>query len=596
MTILIYIFLVLFWYTHMIQNQTLRYFLYLRKSSESEDRQMASIEDQLKEINKIATELGLTIVGVFSESKSAKAPGRKEFNEMLSQIEKGKADGILCWKLNRLARNPVDGGRISWLLQNNIIKHIQCYGRDYKPSDNVLMMQVEFGMANQFVKDLSVDIKRGVIAKAERGWYPSPNLPLGYIHNKSNARKTHPIEIILDKKRFTIVKKLWKLILTGNYSIADMKRMGDSLGLTGKNGRPYVKSTYHDIFSNEFYCGYFHWKNQKGVKIRYKGKHKLMVSQEEFEEVQYIIGTKKRSTRLHKYDYPYKGIFSCGECGCSITAERKHQVRCTSCRFKFSCINRDNCPKCNTTIKEMTNPTVIDITYYRCTKRKQSCSQKFITKKELELQLEQIVSDITVSEEFYSFINEELELLYKNDINKNEKLQLITTLKKHISELQNRTKGLAIMRADNEINSDEYAAMKKENLDKIESLENELKKLTYAEINWLTVAKSYLDIAINAKETFKKTDYLTKKKLLLNIGSNQQLTDKKLHFIRSKPLSAILNCYDCYKRQKSRFEPKNHLVKQGDYDSLDSQSLEWCTGLDVVRTSIVKTHKLLEYA
>ena len=78
---------------------------------------------------------------------------------MLQKIHSGEVNAILCWKLNRLARNPVDGGQISWMLQNNIIEHIQCFGRDYKPTDNVLMMQVEFGMANQYVKELSVDVK-----------------------------------------------------------------------------------------------------------------------------------------------------------------------------------------------------------------------------------------------------------------------------------------------------------------------------------------------------------------------------------------------------------------------------------------------------
>ena len=83
---------------------------------------------------------GLTIVDTISESKSAKAPGRIEFNRMLERIRKGEATGILCWKLNRLARNPIDGGQISWMLQQNTIQSIQTYSAEYKPTDNVLMM------------------------------------------------------------------------------------------------------------------------------------------------------------------------------------------------------------------------------------------------------------------------------------------------------------------------------------------------------------------------------------------------------------------------------------------------------------------------
>jgi len=129
---------------------------------------------------------------------------------MLERIHKGEAEGILTWKLNRLARNPIDGGQISWMLQQNIIKHIQTFERDYYPTDNVILMQVEFGMANQYVKDLSIDVKRGMRQKAERGWYPIAVLPIGYIHNsKFNLGVEN--EIICDEDSYRIIKSY------GNY-------------------------------------------------------------------------------------------------------------------------------------------------------------------------------------------------------------------------------------------------------------------------------------------------------------------------------------------------------------------------------------------
>lgn len=151
----------------------IRYFLYARKSSESEDKQVASISSQIDELKKLASEQGLKIIGVLTEEKSAKAPGRLVFNQMLQDIHEKKADGILCWKLDRLARNPVDGGNITWMLQQGVLHHIQTFQRGYFPTDNVIMMSVEFGMANQFILDLSVNTKRGQRNKAQNGWLPT---------------------------------------------------------------------------------------------------------------------------------------------------------------------------------------------------------------------------------------------------------------------------------------------------------------------------------------------------------------------------------------------------------------------------------------
>ena len=96
-------------------NQELRYFLYARKSSESEDRQIQSIDDQVNRLKELADDLGLTVKKVYTEAKSAKKPNNRPlFDEVLERIENGEADGILCWQINRLSRNPIDSGRVRW--------------------------------------------------------------------------------------------------------------------------------------------------------------------------------------------------------------------------------------------------------------------------------------------------------------------------------------------------------------------------------------------------------------------------------------------------------------------------------------------------
>jgi hypothetical protein len=96
------------------------YFMYCRKSSEAEDRQILSIDCQVTELKRYATHRCFKIAAVLIEAKSAKAPGaRPVINSVMQQLYRSEADGILCRKLDRLARNPVDGGFIVWAMKQH---------------------------------------------------------------------------------------------------------------------------------------------------------------------------------------------------------------------------------------------------------------------------------------------------------------------------------------------------------------------------------------------------------------------------------------------------------------------------------------------
>src|SRR4030042_25167 len=93
-----------------------KFFLYARKSTDIEDKQILSIEAQITELRAFAKQNNLDIVEEFIEKQSAKIPGRPIFNTMLEKIESGKANGILAWHPDRLARNSVDGGQIIYFI------------------------------------------------------------------------------------------------------------------------------------------------------------------------------------------------------------------------------------------------------------------------------------------------------------------------------------------------------------------------------------------------------------------------------------------------------------------------------------------------
>src|SRR3989304_6405528 len=174
-----------------------QYITYCRKSSESEERQVLSIESQIKELKELARRLDLPASEVLSESQSAKYPGRPVFNEIIRRIQKGQVRGIICWKLDRLARNPVDGSALIWALDQNMIHEIVTpHGTFKNNSNDKFLMQLEFGMAKKYVDDLSDNVKRGNRAKLERGWNPGLP-PLGYLNDPKNRT------IMRDPDRFT---------------------------------------------------------------------------------------------------------------------------------------------------------------------------------------------------------------------------------------------------------------------------------------------------------------------------------------------------------------------------------------------------------
>jgi site-specific DNA recombinase len=286
----------------------MKYILYARKSSESDDKQSESIGSQIKVMQRIAKRENLTVVKVFQEAKSAKESGREIFGEMVKFIKQGEAEAILCWKFDRLSRNPVDSGTIQWLLQKEIIKQIKTPERDYNPEDNVLLLNIESGMANQYIRDLSRNVKRGILTKLEKGQWP--NLaPIGY-HNKNG-------KVFPDKDKAKYVVKAFELYATGGHSVKAISNILFEEGFRSRKGYKYHKSKIHKILSNPFYHGVMlmHGKS-------YAGEHDSVISKELFDDVQLVLQGKHHSKRK-KHFFALRNFLRCNKCGCLLTATEK---------------------------------------------------------------------------------------------------------------------------------------------------------------------------------------------------------------------------------------------------------------------------------
>jgi len=528
--------------------KNIKYFLYARKSSESEDRQAYSIQDQKIELHRLSETLGLQIIDIIEESQSAKKPGRPKFNQMIERIHKGEADGILCWKLNRLARNPIDGGQISWLLQKGLIKHIQTQSNDYKPTDNVIMMQVEFGMANQFINDLREGIRRGVRLKAERGWYPSASLPVGYSHNKDSK-----MEIVQDD-RISIVIKLFNLALSGTYSISQLQEKGTEMGLRSQRGKILGRTAYYNLFRNEFYCGFFYWKNSQGIKQKFQGKHKAILTVSEFEKVQTAINKSKNNRQFRsikaKKNESFMGIMKCGECSCAITSERHFLIKCPMCNKKFSGKHTSVCSHCSIPVQDLKKYLALDITYFRCTKKKKKCSQSYIKQDDLFTQFYDLISLVHLTNDEVTFALSILDRLNKSDARRSE----INTLKKQQIDCEVRYNKLLELHLNELIPETVFKSKSRNFTDQLSQIKTQILKLKQSKASNKSKISNSANVITNCLSKFKNGSIEDKRRILSAIGSNYRVFNKKLYVAIPLEIMHFLSLNKIGKKKEPSFE------------------------------------------
>jgi len=497
-----------------------RYFLYVRKSSEPDDRQVLSIDSQKKEL--LQSFGHLSIVDIIEESQSAKAPGRPKFEAMLKRIEKGEAHGIIAWHPDRLARNSVDGGRIIYALDRDKIRDLKFAGYTFENSpEGKWMLNIIFGQSKYFVDKLAKEVKRGLKEKAERGWRPGV-APIGYLNDRRDVKGNRTI--IPDPTRFPLVRKMWDLMLTGAYTPPQILEIANSeWGLRtvkrNKSGdKPLSRAWIYKTFKSYFYCGFFEYSG-----VLYPGQHEPMVSHEEFWKVQELLGRSGRPRPQVKKNFAYTGMMRCGECGCMITAEEhiKHYKQTNTTR---------------------------SYTYYHCTKKRKDkrCSQFSVTVEELEKQIEAALIPISVNDDFMDWAAKYLNELKENDINEEKAKDL--TVKSALQSTQKQLDGLLNLRLRELIDDEEFERKRKVLLQEKVRLRANILDPQVRQQKSLEKTQQTCNFAHNLSDRFRNGSLDEKKTILQTVGSNLQLQDGKLVLEPVKPFASLVNS-----GQKSRW-------------------------------------------
>lgn len=538
--------------------QEIKYILYCRKSTESEDKQVQSIEDQTNKGKELAESKGLPIVEILTETKSAKNPDQRPmFNKMIQMIKSGKANGILTWAINRLSRNPLEYGLIHQMLQDGVIKSIWTHTGEHKPGDNVLIFYMLGGMANHDTQQTSEGTKRGLTSKAEKGWFPSV-APIGYLNNKLKDKGEK--DIAVDADRFPIIRKMWDLMLTGKYSVSQILEIAnENWGLRtvkrrSVGGKKLSINGLYGIFSNIFYTGTkFIWNGSE-----YEGKHEPMITLEEFDKVQELLGRKGKPRKVRKHKSTYNNLMSCGECSRGVTGDKK--------------------------VKVLSTGETAEYILYRCNRKSSDhnykCSQrKYINEKELERQVEQEIGKFILRPEFREWAEEAVGESDKKDFE--VRINILSSLNKALEDVEEQLHELIQMRYKKSINDEQFKAeiepLKKEK----EKLRGQLREAEKRSDDQQENVEKGFNFATYGRIWFNEGDYQTKRDILFSLGSNLTLKDGKVHFNVPTWLEPLVEKYPPLEEEYRKLElaySQGKLTETQKKEAFASLKLKWLPG------------------
>jgi len=347
-----------------------RYVLYARKSTESDEKQALSIESQVKEMLQIADRDDLEIIDIRRESHSAKeSGGRPVFKELLEDIRKGRYTGILTWAPDRLSRNAGDLGSVVDLMDEKKLVEIRTYGQHFKNSPNEkFLLMILCSQAKLENDNKSINVKRGLRTRCEMGLRPGPAL-VGYLNEKRMDRKC---EVILDTDRSPIIKQMFEKVAYEKWSGRKIYHWlkFDLNFKTASGNKGLALGNIYLLLQNPFYYGVFEYPKKSGNF--YTGKHEPLITKELFDQVQKQVKSQALRPQEPK-EFAFTKMMTCGLCGSGISADEK--------------------------FKKLQNGSVNRHVYYGCSKvRDKNCKCGYTNEIELIKQFENLINEIDINE------------------------------------------------------------------------------------------------------------------------------------------------------------------------------------------------------
>lgn len=537
----------------------LNYIIYCRKSSIDEDRQMQSLETQMRELQEHARKNSLNIVKIITESKSAFKVGREGFAEMTQLIKSGKANAILVIRANRISRNPIDAGYVVSLMDEKKLLYIRtpnstCYTSS---STDKMMIAFELIFSKKDSDDKGDMVKEGQKTKALKG-YPHGVATLGFINDRSEEKGNR--KWLVDETRLGSIKILLDMFLTGTYSAGKLYKYATGiLKLTTverkrSGGEIIMPSRIYEILKDPIYAGYFYHNDH-----RYELNESLprLITEAQHNRIKMLLA-KRNIPKVQKHLTTYSGFISSDK-GDFIGQDVKFQLIC-DCRNKFAYRDKSHCPKCNSEIDQLENPKYLSyVHYYNVKSKKFGLPYKTISETKVnELVNDLFLNNIAFSEDIVEWSKKYIHEMKEKELS--EKIIISQRKDARKNEYQAKKARLRDLLRDIKIDQAEY----EEDLSRLSTEYSDVDENGAQKVDWYSRLMEITDITGQIQSVLKSDNIQAKRSILSALGSNLTWNDEKLIITNAKEIDVLINAVKKSKEINPEFEPKNYVVNKGE--------------------------------
>lgn len=479
--------------------QSNSYYAYIRVSTTKQGEKGVSLQEQKSAIERYAAQNHLKITKWFEEQVTAAKKGRPLFNAMIKALKNGEAKGLIIHKIDRGARNLRDWSDLGDMIDLGLDVHFANESLDMSSRGGRLSADIQAVVAADYIRNLREETKKGIYGRLKQGLYPF-RAPIGYLDMGKGKRKE------IDPVTGQIIKQLFDMYASGEYSLHTLRKEAKLLGLTTRGGKQLSLNGLSTILHNPFYMGLIRIKKTGET---FEGIHEPIITPTLFKAVQDIFEGKTYA-RPGRHDFLYKRLLRCKHCGYSLIGERqKGRV------------------------------------YYRC--HKKGCPTKGVR--------EETVDDTVQGSFSLLDLGQRDKRLFFREIQKHkerfqqERKEVVDSCTLLIGEIDTKLIRLTDAFLDSDVDREMYHSRKEVFLKEKLGLERKRKSFDQDEKSLIDEITEFLELAEKASLTYKSAYPSEKRRILKAVTSNRFVDRKNVEVELSKPFSIIAN---------------RHVLKNGD--------------------------------